>query len=165
LPKRRLKSAMNSGRYAMAAGTAVRGEQLLEERGVAVDVLGGPEVQGQDLARGVVDGAEEHELRAAGLEPRKGTAVDLHQRAPRGLGDAPPARLGWAPAVARCQTELAAQPADGLAADAQPMLLAQLFGEVAVIEADVTRRHQSDRGVPRLHGQAAGRGPAAPAVG
>jgi hypothetical protein len=34
---------------------AVRREQLLEERGIAVDVLGGPEVQGTDLARRVVD--------------------------------------------------------------------------------------------------------------
>src|SRR5439155_17559370 len=88
---------------------AGRREELLGERGVAVDGLGGPEVQGQDLARGVVDGAQEHELRAAGLEPRKGTAVDLHQCAERGLGDAPPTRLGWAPTVARGQTEPAAR--------------------------------------------------------
>jgi hypothetical protein len=123
-------------------GQAMGGEQLLEQRGIAVDVLSRAELQGQDLARRVVDGAQEHERRPLGAEPGKGAAVNLHQRAPGGLGDAAVAAPGRAAPMARGQAQLAAQAANGLAADEQPMLLAQLLRQMAVIEADVHRRHQ-----------------------
>jgi hypothetical protein len=139
-------------------GQAVLREQLLKERGVAVDVLGRPEVQGEDLARGVVDGAEQHELGAAALEPGERTAVDLHEGPAGGLRHPAPARAGRAPGVPRRQAQVLPQPADRLAAERQAVLLAQLFGHVAVVEPDVQRRHQPDSLVARGGGQALGRG-------
>ena len=59
---------------------AVAREQLLKQRGVAVDVFGRAKVQGEDLRGGVVDGPEQHELGPPGLEPGEGAAIDLHER-------------------------------------------------------------------------------------
>jgi hypothetical protein len=78
---------------------AVLREQPLEERGVAMDILSGAKVQGQDLVGRIVDSAQEHQSGAALFEPGTGTAVDLDQRAPRGSGHAArrarDARRGW----------------------------------------------------------------------
>ncbi|MGH7326110.1 MAG: hypothetical protein ACREJ9_15905 [Candidatus Rokuibacteriota bacterium] len=62
-------------------GQTVVDEQVLKEGGVAVDIFGGAEVQGEDLGGGVVHGPEERELRSAVPEPCERAAVDLHERA------------------------------------------------------------------------------------
>jgi len=127
----------------------VAGEQLLKEAGVAVDVLGGPELQGEDLAGGIIDGAQEHELRAARLEPGERAAVDLDEGPAGGLGDSPAPRPRRPPPMAGRQPQLVPHPAHGLPADPQAVLLLQLLCEVAVVEADVKGGHQAYGGLLR----------------
>ena len=59
---------------------------VLEHGDVAVQVLGGTEVQGEDGAGGVVDGAEEGHGGPAVFEPGEGTAVELDEGAHAGCG-------------------------------------------------------------------------------
>src|SRR5213593_92475 len=123
---------------------AVLGEELVEQGGVAMDVFGGAEVQGEDLRGRIVDGAEEHEGRRRGAEPGEGAAVDLHEAAAGGFGGAPapgpgraPRPLGWAP-------EGATESADGLATHPEAMLLIELLRQVSIVETDVDGGHQAD---------------------
>ena len=129
---------------------AVGGEQLVEERGGAVQVLGRAEVQGEHRAGGVIDGAEQGHGRAASLQPVEGTAIDLDDTA-RG-GFTPPA-LAVGPGAAAARggpPEGAAEPADRGPADRQAVLLAEFLGEVRIIEARVDRGQE--RGDLLAHG-------------
>src|SRR5207245_10975186 len=124
-------------------GEAGPGEEPVKQRHVAVDVFRGTELQSENLRRGVIHGAEEGEIGAAGLQPRERTAVDLNQGPPRGFrwATAPGARR--APGALRRQAELTPDTPDGLASDGEAGLLAELLGEVGVVEADVHRFHQA----------------------
>jgi hypothetical protein len=53
-------------------GYAIGGEHLVQERGVAVEIFGRPEMQRDDLRRRIVDRAEKRERFATPLELRKG---------------------------------------------------------------------------------------------
>src|SRR5216110_3802295 len=57
-------------------GEPMRGEHGAKECRIAMDVLGGPELQGQDLRGGVIDRAEQHKLWAPVLEPGEGAVDD-----------------------------------------------------------------------------------------
>jgi hypothetical protein len=109
---------------------AVRREQGLKQRGIAMDVIGGPELQGGDLARRIVDRAQQRQLGAPVLEPAERAAVDLHQGPARG-------RL----------PELLPQSAHRFAADRELVHLAKLLGQVRVVEPALTRRHQGQHPV------------------
>ena len=139
---------------------AVLSEHALQERGVAVHIFGRPEVQGQDLAGGIIDGPQQHQRGPAPLEPREGAAVDLHEGPARGLGHASVAARRGPPRMAGRPALLAPQTPDGLATEDQAVLLAQFLGQMAVVEAHVARGHQAKRRRPRGARQAAGRGPA-----
>jgi hypothetical protein len=93
------------------------GEDVAKQRHVAVDVLGWPEGQREDLGGGVIHGAEQRAAGSAVLQPGEGTAVDLDHRAP-GLfrGAAPPRARRPAPPLGR-QAKLAPHASDRLAAD------------------------------------------------
>src|SRR5437867_5027232 len=118
-------------------GEAGPGEEPVKQRHVAVDVFRGTELQSENLRRGVIHGAEEGESGAAGLQPRERTAVDLDQGPPRGF------RWATAPGALRRQAQLTPHTPDGLTSDGQAGLLAELLGEVGVVEADVHRFHQA----------------------
>lgn len=98
-----------------------------------MDVFGGPELQGQDLAGGVIDGAPQHGRRAAGIEPREG-AASISTRAPRAASGIRRRRgARRPPGVLRGQAELLPQAADRLAGDRQAVLLGQLLGQVHIV--------------------------------
>src|SRR5260370_18774779 len=118
-----------------AQGQAVLGQQLLEDDGVPVQVLGEAEVQGRHGAGGVIDRAQQGHRGAAPLEPIKGTAVDLDELAQARFGRAPLAMLLVAPPVLGGQAQSAPPLADRFATDAAARLLAQLLGGVAVAES------------------------------
>src|SRR5437762_1057185 len=124
-------------------GEAGPGEEPVKQRHVAVDVFRGTELQSENLRRGVIHGAEEGESGAAGLQPRERTAVDLDQGPPRGFRWATAPRARRAPGALRRQAELTPDTPDGLASDGEAGLLAELLGEVGVVEADVHRFHQA----------------------
>ena len=150
---------------------SVGDEELAEEGGVAVEILGGTEAERPDRAGGVIDRPKQRELRAAGFEPGEGTAVHLQESAAGGFAHAPaavtrgPARPPGGP------PQGPADAADGFPAHRQAVDLPELFGEVHVVKADVGGRHElgdlgAERGrQPSRRGLAAalvaqGRGPA-----
>jgi len=143
---------------------AVPGEDVAKEAGIAVNILGGAKLQGEDLRGGVIDGAEQNELGAARLEPREGTAVDLNQGAARGLRDAPASRLGRPPRALWWLPELLPHASHRFARQREAVLLTQLFGQVTVIEADVERGHEPHHGCAHAGGQPPGRRAATVAV-
>lgn len=147
-----------------AQGQAVLGEQLLEDDGVPVQVLGGAEVQGQHGAGGVIDRAQQGHRGAAPLEPIKGTAVDLDELAEARFGRAPLAMLLGAPPVLGGQAQSAPPLADRFATDAEALLLEQLLGGVAVVEALVAGLQQRVDLRADAARQAGRRGPVATAV-
>src|SRR5262249_59834158 len=50
-----------------------------QERGVAVQIFGGAEVEREHGARGVIDGPVQAQARPAVLEPVEGTSIELHE--------------------------------------------------------------------------------------
>ena len=92
-----------------------------EQGEIAVQILGGPEVQGQDGARRIVDGAEQAVQRRPRAEPVELTAVDEDEAAQGRVARAAGAVLARpAPALGR-QASRPPQPADGAAADRQAL--------------------------------------------
>ena len=108
-------------------GQAVPRGQLLEQREIAMQVLGGPEVEREDGAGGIVDGAEQ-EQGCPRAQPVERAAVDedeaTHGRVPGAAG----AVLGGPAAPLRGQAEGPPEPADGFAADREALDLAELLG-------------------------------------
>jgi hypothetical protein len=86
---------------------AGRGEDVPEQRHVAVHVFGGPEMQRHHLRGRVVDGAQQREARAAGLEPVERAAVELQHLARGRLAGPPGAVLGGPPAMHGAQAQRA----------------------------------------------------------
>jgi hypothetical protein len=125
------------------AGQSVAGEDVEEELGVAMEVLLVTEDESQDGVGGVVDHAVQAEDGGLGAPPAALAAVDEAQLAGAG-GGFPPAAVGARPApVLGGHPALAAEPADGLAADGHSPLGEQL-GQMAVVEADRARQEVQD---------------------
>lgn len=61
------------------AGDAVAADDVEQEKQVAIGVLLGAEVGGDDLTSGVIDGSDERNGHAAVLEPEVEAGVDLQQ--------------------------------------------------------------------------------------
>ena len=142
----------------------MRGEHGAKECRIAVDVLGGPELQGEDLRGGVVDGAEQHQLGAPVLKPGEGAAVDLDQRALGGLGHAPAAGAGRPAGALGRLPELPAHPAHRLTGEGEAVAFAEFLGQMRVIEAAVRRGQEADHRLPHGGGQPPGGGATATAV-
>ena len=132
--------------------------ELPEQGEIPMQVLGGPEVEGEEGAGGVIDRAKQ-EQRRVGAEPVELAAVDedeaAHGRAARAAGAVlrgPAPALGWPPLRP-------SQPADRAPADRQALDLAELLGGVAVIELAIGGLDQRQHAVPDLDVQRPGRGP------
>ncbi len=144
-------------------GQAVPRGQLLQQGEIAMQILSGTEVEREDGAGGVVDGAEEEQGRPR-PEPVERAAVDedeaAHGRVP---GPAGPVRGGPA-APLRGQAEGPPEAADRLATDREALDLAELLGAVAVIEVAVGGLDERLHAVPEFDIQRPGRGPAPQAM-
>ena len=144
-------------------GQAVPRGQLLEQREIAMQVLGGPEVEREDGAGGVVDGAEQEPGRPR-AQPVERAAVDedevTHGRVPGAAGSV----LGGPAAPLRGQAEGPPEAADGFAADREAFDLTELLGAVTVIELTVGGLDQFPHAIPELALQRPGRGPAPQAM-
>ena len=112
-------------------GPAVPRGQLLEQREIAMQVLGGPEVEREDGAGGVVDGAGRS--RGVPVPSQSNAAIDedevTHGRVP-----AAGSVLG---AARRFGSQGPPAAADGFAADREAFDLTELLGAVTVIELTV----------------------------
>src|SRR5499427_4206425 len=142
-------------------GPADGGEDLVQQRSVAVEVFGGAEVQCDDRGRRIIDGAQQGHSRAPILEPVEGTAVELHQLPGGGLAWSTLPMLGGAPTMDGGQAQGPAQSAHGLAGDRKPVDFAQLLGQVCVIEPGVAVLEQGLDLQGEGRGQPPGRGLAA----
>jgi len=114
-----------------------------------VQILGGPEDQGQDGAGGIVDGPVQRQLGAARLEPREGAGVELHEGAHLGFRRPPGADLAAPALPLGGQAEGAPQAPHGGPAEHEALDLLQLLGGMAVVEAGVGPLQQ--RGHARTH--------------
>ena len=130
-----------------------------------MQILGGPEVPGQDGAGGIVDGPVQGELGAARLEPRVGAGVELHEGTHLRLRCAPQAPLA-APALPfGGQAEGAPEASPGGPAEQEALDLLQLLGGRAVVEAGVGALQQRGHTGAHVGRQPpAGRRPAAQPV-
>ncbi len=75
-------------------GQAIAADELAQEQEIAVCILLGAKDASQDFTRGIVDGCEEDESRAAILEPGMVTAVHLDEKPGLGHALAPAAMPG-----------------------------------------------------------------------
>src|SRR5437879_6651391 len=116
---------------------AVLPEDLVEDDGVAVEILGGAEVQGEEPRGGVVDGPQECHRRPTLFEPVKGAAIDLHQTAGGGFPRAPTAVEPGPTAPPRGLLRRAPEPAHRGPADGQVVLHLQSHGDDATVEAEI----------------------------
>lgn len=132
------------------------GGEAAQQGEIAVEVLGRAEVQGQDGARRIVDGAQEEQGRA-GAEPVERAAIDEDETAEGGMARAAGAVLGWAAPALGGQALRPPQPADGAPTDGQALTLPELLGAVAVIEVPIRGLDQRSHAVPDLDGQGSGR--------
>ena len=143
---------------------AVGGADLLEHGGVAVQVLGRPNVQGEDRAGGIVDRAVEGHGRAAAFEPVMGAAVELDEGAHPGFrGPAGPV-LARAAAVLGRQVQGATDSPHGGAADAEALDLVQFLGGMTIIDIDVGGLEEPRHPAADVGRQSAGGGPSPQAV-
>ena len=142
-------------------GQAVRGDELLQQGDIAVQILGGPELQGQDGAGRIVDGAVQSELGAAGFEPRAGAGVELHEGAQLGRRAPPGANLASPALPLGGQAEGAAQAPHRGPTEQEALDLPQLLGGRAIVEASVGALQQLGHRRAHVGRQPAGRRPAA----
>ena len=137
--------------------------RLAQQREVAVQVFGGAEVQGQDGAGRVIDRAEQEER----ASPCRASQTDCHRRArgspwPGGAGGG----LGLAGSAAAFgrPAHAPSEAPDGVAADRQPLDLAELLRAVAVIEVPVGSLDQLQHALSDLDIERPRRRPAPQAV-
>ncbi len=143
---------------------AIGGADGVQHRGVAMQILGGAEVQGEDGAGGIVNGPVQVQRGPMPTEPVEGARIELDQ------GAHP--RPAWAagaivPGPALPFGGLAQGPAQATdcgAAEGQSLDLLQLLGGVAIIQRPVPCLEQRGRALPHGRSQAARPRPSPAAV-
>ncbi len=146
-------------------GQAIAADELAQQQEIAVGILLGTKDTRQDFARGIVDGGEEDEARAALLEPGMVTAVHLDEKPGLWHALAAAAMLGrspgaWAPDTRFSQHALHSGPGQ-----AEALVLPEELGEVVIVRAGVARAGQREDLRPDGLGKTARGGPAAVAMG
>lgn len=119
----------------------------------------------QDFARGIVDGCEEDEARAAILEPGMVTAVHLDEKPCLRHALAPAAMLGRSPGTGTPDARLSQQALHSGPGQDEALVLPEELGEVVIIRASITRAGQREDLSPDGLGEAARGGPSAVAMG
>src|SRR5712692_8747236 len=143
---------------------AVAAQQAAAQAKVAAGVFGGEELGHGDVAGGVVEEAEQGELRAAVFEPVVQAAVEKQHLAFASAAEAALAMSRSTSLAGRAEARRTQQPAQGLAAQREAFDLAKLFAEMMVVETGVARAGQlQDARTHRLR-QAAGARPPATGV-
>ncbi len=150
---------VGGGRQAIAA------DELAQQQEIAVGVLLGAKDAGQDFPCGIVDGREEHEARAALLEPGMVTAVHLDEEPRLGHALAPTAMLGGAPGTGAPDARLAQQALHGGPGEDEALVVPEELGEVMIVGAGVAGAGQGEDLRPEGLGEAARGSPSAVAMG
>ncbi len=146
-------------------GNAIAAEQGAEEKEVAVGIFLQPKDAAQHLARGIIDRRVEHEAGTAVLEPGVMAAVHLDEEAGLGHALAVAAMPGWAAGAGTADPGRAEEALHCPARQVEAFTFGEQLGEVMIIHALVAGASQrKDPSSDRLC-DAAGRGPAAVAMG
>jgi hypothetical protein len=141
-------------------GQAVAGGQATEQEQIAVEILGGPELQGEQGTGGVIQGAEQ-QARGPRPEPVVFAAIEEDERAELG-GRGPAAAMPPGAAAPLGRDAVGQSEAtDGAAAELEALHLAQLLREMAIVEPGIDGLEQLGHPIPDLDLQGA-RGRAAP---
>src|SRR5882724_3948676 len=125
-------------------GDAVLPACLFQHGGVAVEIFGGPEPEGERGGGGIIDEPVQGGRRPALLEPGEGAGVELSELPHRGSPRAPAPMLGCPAGALGRPPERPPNPAHGGPAYRQGVVLLKLLGEVDVVEARVGCRHERD---------------------
>ena len=144
-------------------GYAEAAQQALEQAEIAAGVFGGEEFGDRNFARGVVEKAEQGELRAAIFQPAVQAGVQQQHFALASARQAALAMRGSTTFAGRADPGRAQQAAKGLAPEREAFLLDQFFAEVMVVEAGIGGAGQMQDAIPHALRQAAMAG--SPAAG
>jgi hypothetical protein len=162
-PRIAMKDAMPIGvgrcRQAIAA------DELAQEQEIAVGILLGAKHTSQDFARGIVDGGEEDEARAAIFEPGMVTAVHLDKKPGLRHALAPAAMFGRPPGPWTSDARFSQQALHGGAGQDETLVLSEELGEVMIVGAGISRAGQHEDLSADGLGEAAWRGPSAVPMG
>ncbi len=155
---------------AMAIGVggcrqAIAADELAQQEEIAVCILLGAKDARHDVARGIVDGREEDEARAAILEPGMVAAVHLDEEPGLGHALAPASMFRRSPGAWTPDARLAQHALDGGTGQDEALVLPEELGEVMIVCAGVARAGQREDLSPDGLGEAARGGPAAVAMG
>jgi len=162
-PRIAMKDAMPIG--VGGGGQAIASDELTQQEEIAVRILLGAKDASEDFARGIVDGGEEDEARAAILQPGMVTAVHLDEEPGLGHALAAAAMLGRAPGAWAPDARLAQQALDGGTGQDEAVVLPEELGEVMIVGAGVARAGQGQDLSPNDLGEAVRRDPPAVAMG
>ena len=162
-PRIAMKDAMAIG--VGCHGQAIAANELAQQQEVAVGILLGAKDASEDLTRGIIDGREEDEARAAILEPGMVAAVHLDEQP--GLGHAlpPAAMLGWAALARTADASGPEEPLYSFPRHVEVFSLGQQLGEVVIVHAGVGRASQGQNPSSDGFSHPAPGGPSAIAVG
>jgi len=129
-------------RYAKAA------QQAAEQAEIAARVFGGKEFGDGDFASGVIQEAEQGELRAAIFQPAVKAAIKQQHLALASAGETALAMGGSTAFAGRSDPGRAQQTAEGLAAEGEAFLFDQFFAEVVVVETGIGGAGQMQDAIP-----------------
>ena len=144
---------------------AIASDELTQQQEITVGILLGAKDARQDFARGIVDGREEDEARAALLEPGMVAAVHLDEKPSLGHALAPAAMLGCSPGAWTSDARLSQHALHGGTGQDEAFVLPEELGEVMIVRAGVARAGQREDLSPYGLGEAARGGPPAVAMG
>ena len=125
-----------------AEGDAAAAQQAAEQAKIAARIFGGKKFGGQDLASGVVEKAEQGELRTALFEPGVQAGIEEQHVAFASARQASLAMRGSATLTRRADPGRAQQTAESLAAQRQAFDLAELFAEMVIVKTGIARAGQ-----------------------
>jgi len=145
-------------------GYAEAAQQALEQAEIAASVFAGNEFGDQDFAGGVVQKAEQCELRTAIFEPAVQAAVQQQHLALASARQAALTMGGSATFAGRGDPSRTQQTAKGFASEREAFVLDQFFAEVMVVKAGIGSAGQMQDAVPRALRQAAMAGSSAAGV-
>jgi len=129
-------------------GQAIAADEVPQQEEIAVRIFLGAKDTGEDFARGVIDGGEEDEARAAVLEPGVVAAVHLDEEAGLRHALAAAPMPGGPSAAGTADAGAPEEPLHGLAGHVQALPLRQQLGEVVVIHAGVGGARQGEDAGP-----------------
>src|SRR5450759_756736 len=147
-----------------AERNAVAAQQAVEQAEIAARVFGGKEFGDQDFACGVVQKAEQGELRAAIFQPAMKAGIKQQHFALASARQAALAVSGCTTFAGRADPGRAQQAAKSFAPEREAFLLDQFFAEVMVVEAGIGGAGQLHDAVPHALRQTTMAGPSAAGV-